>query len=217
MQELHSIWNMTSTDPLPDSHFGSLGLSDTDCLYVVRLAASVSTAWHIDRHEDAFNQTSLIISRCRADRLKLAFIVSRIGSSYFLDNVLYSECHQLGEYRTITGLLEQLRTWLARWSVVPAVELTEQFCKSPDWLPRSQVVPSGLFANKHDPTQQAVMPFPWQRTNEASRLGTTMPPMRHQCENASSSLFGVGRNGIRPAARHRARRRLVGHGLEILA
>jgi len=101
-----------SVGPVPEYSIAPVELSANDLVRVTRLVRSVSTTCHIDLHEDAFNQPSLIVAPRKTHRLQLALITHRINSNYFLDEVREGSCNEIGNFPTIAGLLKELRVRL---------------------------------------------------------------------------------------------------------
>jgi len=101
-----------------EDDLGSSGLSSGDLSHVAGIVRSAAADWHIDVHEDAFNQTGLIIAPSKCNRLQLALIVSRIGASYFIDEVEAAKCNPIGTFLSLAELVAHLRVRLAQWSAI---------------------------------------------------------------------------------------------------
>jgi len=110
-----------------------LGLSETDCLNLTGWVRCLVPGWHVDRHEDAFGQPSLILAPNRSSRLRLALIVYRINTFWFLGEVVHSSYQEFGDFRTARDLLASLKDRLEHWSLM----LTSGM------LDRLEPVPSG--------------------------------------------------------------------------
>jgi hypothetical protein len=122
---------------------GSLGLTDDDCRQISGFAESAAAGWHAECHEDAFNQTSVIIGCSKVSHLEQALVASRIGSCYFLDEVRGAAFHQLGEFQTLSALLERLRKRLVCSSALQTIGHIEKMHKDVHRWTRQQARSTG--------------------------------------------------------------------------
>jgi hypothetical protein len=156
-------------------------------LRVTRLVRSISATCHIDLHEDAFNQPSLILAPRQTHRLQLSLITHRINSSYFLDEVREGRCHEIGEFHTIAGLLKEL-----------SARLRVAYQKQAAGLLRRQ---AGRAAESRRRDPQGLRPTQLQVLSCYAAAGGSHG--RRTDHRRLSAALGVGHGGTERCPRHR--------------